>query len=76
MFSWNTLFPFELPSIGLPAFALPANIQRRFISYILRKSLGKFVKPGQLDDRQVDSQIGNGSIEITQIELADEVSTD
>jgi len=31
------------------------------------------VRPGQLDDEQVDSQIGSGFIEISQIELADEV---
>jgi hypothetical protein len=31
------------------------------------------VRPGQLDDEQVDSQIGSGFIEISRIELADEV---
>lgn len=73
MFSWSSLFPFELPTLGLPTFSIPANIQRRFISFVLRQSLGKFVRPGQLDDEQVDSQIGSGFIEISRIELADEV---
>lgn len=31
------------------------------------------MRPGQLDDEQVDSQIGSGFIEISRIELADEV---
>lgn len=74
MFSLGSLFPFELPSLRLPTLSIPANIQRRFISFVLRRSLGRFVRPGQLDDHQVDSQIGNGSIEISQIELSDEVS--
>ncbi|KAF8317481.1 hypothetical protein DL93DRAFT_2165719 [Clavulina sp. PMI_390] len=73
MFSWTaSLFPFELPTIRFPSLSIPANIQRRFVSFILRRSLGRFVRPGQLDDHQIDSQIGSGSLEISQIQLSDE----
>lgn len=70
----SSLFPFELPSLGLPTFSIPVSIQRRFFSFILRRALGKFLKPGQLEANQIEAQIGSGSIDITELELDDEVS--
>lgn len=73
--SWlSSLFPFELPSLALPTFSIPVSIQRRFFGFILRRALGKFLKPGQLESNQIDAQIGSGSIDITELELDDEVS--
>jgi autophagy-related protein 2 len=74
MISWGQFFPFSLPSITLPTLSIPINIQRRFLSFVLKRTLGHLVRPGQLDTHQIDAQIGNGWIEITDIELADEVS--
>lgn len=72
MFSFFQL-PFQIPSISLPSIALPASIQRRFIGFVLRRSLGNFVKPGQLDGDQVNAQLGSGFVEINDLELDGEV---
>ncbi|TFY57663.1 hypothetical protein EVJ58_g6885 [Rhodofomes roseus] len=57
MSSWTSWIP-SLPTIDL---SLPSGIQRRFISFALKRSLGHLLKPGQLDLQQVDSQIGVGA---------------
>ena len=57
----------------LPNFAIPTSIQGRFLSFILKKSLGHFVKPGQLDHHQIDSQIGSGYVQVNDLELHPEV---
>ncbi|KAI6045750.1 hypothetical protein EDC04DRAFT_2888774 [Pisolithus marmoratus] len=56
---------------GFPAFdfGVPASIQRRFFSFVLRKTLGRFFKPGQLDLHQIDSQLGSGAVHVTDLEL-------
>ncbi|OAX41967.1 hypothetical protein K503DRAFT_832684 [Rhizopogon vinicolor AM-OR11-026] len=59
---------------GLPSFdfSLPSGIQRRFFSFVLKKSLGHFLKPGQLDLHQIDSQIGSGVVQVRDLELDDQ----
>ncbi|KAL5511695.1 ATG2 [Sanghuangporus vaninii] len=64
-FSW---LPFTF-SFSLPDLAPPLSIQRRFISFILKRSLGHLLKPGQLDVNQIDAQIGNGFVEVKDLEL-------
>ncbi|KAJ7172409.1 hypothetical protein C8R46DRAFT_992546 [Mycena filopes] len=64
--SWYSSWLPGLPSIG---FALPATIQRRFISFVLKKSLGHLLKPGQLDIDQIDSQIGSGYVQVNDLQL-------
>ncbi|KAJ7905574.1 hypothetical protein B0H14DRAFT_2660774 [Mycena olivaceomarginata] len=59
--SWFSSWLPGLPSIS---FALPSSIQGRFISFVLKKSLGHLVKPGQLDIDQIDSQIGSGYVQV------------
>lgn len=71
MSSWYTSWLPGLPSID---FALPSTIQRRFISFALKKSLGHLLKPGQLDVHQIESQIGSGYVQINNLELDNEVS--
>ena len=72
----TTMFPsFSwLPSLPSIDFALPSSIQKRFISFALRQSLGHLLKPGQLDIQQVDSQIGSGYVQVRDLELNNEVS--
>lgn len=60
--SW---FP-NIPSFDL---SIPAGLQRHFLSYLLNKFLGHFVKNGQLDARSIDSQIGSGYVQVKDIEL-------
>ncbi len=67
--SWYSWLP-GLPSLS---FALPASIQGRFISFVLKKTLGHFVKPGQLDIDQIDSQIGSGFVQVTDVQLDNQV---
>lgn len=77
MTSWLPEWTYTLPSLpSLPSLgiALPSSIQRRFVSFVLRRSLGRFLKPGQLDDAQVDSQIGSGFVQINDLELDHAVS--
>jgi hypothetical protein len=77
-YSMSTWWPSWLQgitSLPIPTFglSLPSDIQRRFLSYILRRSLGRFLKPGQLDVQQIDSQIGSGYVQINDLEVDHEV---
>nr|XP_019013281.1 uncharacterized protein I206_01346 [Kwoniella pini CBS 10737]OCF52062.1 hypothetical protein I206_01346 [Kwoniella pini CBS 10737] len=62
-----TTFPFTLPS--LPSVSLPANIQRRFLSYVLKRSLGRFVKGEALDAERIQAQLSEGWVEIEGLEV-------
>ncbi|KAL5490249.1 ATG2 [Sanghuangporus weigelae] len=64
-FSW---LPFTF-NFSFPDLAPPLTIQRRFISFILKRSLGHLLKPGQLDVNQIDAQIGSGFVEVKDLEL-------
>ncbi|KIK57741.1 hypothetical protein GYMLUDRAFT_75350 [Collybiopsis luxurians FD-317 M1] len=65
--SWfSSWFPI-LPSINY--FTVPSSIQRRFISFLLKRSLGHLLKPGQLDIQQIDSQIGSGYVQVNDLQL-------
>ncbi|KIM31918.1 hypothetical protein M408DRAFT_327310 [Serendipita vermifera MAFF 305830] len=68
MFSFIQL-PFQLPSFSLPSLSVPASIQRRFIGFVLQKSLGHLVKPGQLDADKINAQLGSGDIEVNEVQL-------
>lgn len=72
MFSLPTFlaFPFTLPS--LPSISLPANIQRRFLSYVLKRALGRFFRSG-LDVDKIQSQISEGKVEIEDLVVDEEV---
>jgi len=64
-----------LPGLPNLNFAIPTSIQGRFISFVLKKSLGHLLKPGQLDYHQIDSQIGSGYVQVNDLELSPEVRT-
>ncbi|KAL4267314.1 Autophagy-related protein 2 [Pleurotus pulmonarius] len=66
MASWFTSWLPGLPTID---FSLPSTIQRRFISFVLKRTLGHFLRPGQLDVHQIDSQIGSGHVQVNNLEL-------
>ena len=68
--TWFPSFGFSLPSLS-PS----VSLQKRFISFVLKRSLGHLVKPGQLDVHQIDAQIGNGYVEVKDLELDSNVST-
>lgn len=64
--SWFASWLPAIPTINL---SIPTSIQSRFVSFFLKKSLGHFFKPGQLDTPQIDSQIGSGYVQINDLEL-------
>ncbi|WVQ78252.1 hypothetical protein IAT38_000336 [Cryptococcus sp. DSM 104549] len=66
-----TDLPFSLPfpSLPLPSIPLPANIQRRFLSYVLKRTLGRFVKHGPLDPERIQAQVSEGWVEIEGLEV-------
>lgn len=65
-------FPFTFPS--LPTITVPGNIQRRFLSYVLKRALGRFVKAGGLDVDRIQAQMSEGWVEIDGLEVDTEVS--
>ena len=66
---WYSSWIPDFPSIN---FGIP-GIQGRFVSFVLKKTLGHLLKPGQLDSHQIDSQIGSGYVQISDLELNPEV---
>nr|XP_018264125.1 uncharacterized protein I303_04005 [Kwoniella dejecticola CBS 10117]OBR86283.1 hypothetical protein I303_04005 [Kwoniella dejecticola CBS 10117] len=65
-----TTFPFTLPS--LPSISLPASIQRRFLSYVLKRSLGRFVRSDALDAERIQAQLSEGWVELEGLEVDSE----
>ncbi|KAF8636724.1 hypothetical protein AX17_003527 [Amanita inopinata Kibby_2008] len=70
MSSWYSSWLPGLPSLNFP---IPSSFQGRFVSFLLKKCLGHFLKPGQLDARQIESQIGSGFVQVNDLELNNEV---
>ena len=66
---WYSSWIPDFPNIN---FGVP-GIQGRFVSFVLKKTLGHLLKPGQLDPHQIDSQIGSGYVQINDLELSPEV---
>ncbi|KAG5728038.1 Autophagy-related protein 2 [Termitomyces sp. T112] len=69
MSSWFSSWLPALPSLNI---SLPSSLQGRFISFVLKKSLGQFLKPGQLDFHQIDSKISSGFVQINDLQLDDQ----
>jgi autophagy-related protein 2 len=68
--SWFLSWLSGLPSVEI---ILPSNIQRRFISFALKKCLERILRQGQLDAHRVDSQIDSGYVQVKGVELDNEV---
>lgn len=69
--SWFSWLP-ELPALNINL-TLPTNIQSRFLSFILKRTLGHFFKPGHFDASQIDSQIGSGFVQVKDLVLDNKV---
>ncbi|KAJ1032669.1 hypothetical protein NDA16_000692 [Ustilago loliicola] len=57
----------DLSSVS--AFSLSANLQKRILSYLLKRTLGHLVDGGQLDLAQIDAGIGTGRIQVRNVQL-------
>ncbi|SGY39460.1 BQ5605_C003g02224 [Microbotryum silenes-dioicae] len=67
---WSYLASY-LPSISwssLPLPSLPAKLQHRLLAFLLRRSIGTFVK-GQFDDESIEADLGNGLVKLQALEL-------
>ncbi len=54
---------------AVSAYSLSANLQKRILSYLLKRTLGHLVDGGHLDLAQIDAGIGSGRIEVRNIQL-------
>lgn len=69
--NWFTYLP--LPTFSsLPFPALPVRLQKKLLSFLLRKSIGSFVK-GQLAEDGID--LSQGNVTVSNLELLAEVSS-
>lgn len=59
-----------LPNLSFPS--LPQNLQRRLLSFLLRKSIGGFVRGG-LDAEAIEADLGKGSVRVQGLELESDV---
>lgn len=64
--------PISLPSF--PSISLPANIQRRFLSYVLKRAFGRFIVASGLDVDRIQAQISQGLVELERLEVDANVS--
>ena len=68
--SWWTPSWFSFPTID---FTFTSGLQRRFISFVLKRTLGHFLRPGQLDVQQIEAQIGSGYVQVKDLEIDHDV---
>ncbi|GAA5878303.1 hypothetical protein JCM1840_002374 [Sporobolomyces johnsonii] len=57
-----------LPSVSFPFPSLPSNVQQRLVGFLLRKSLGSFIKGG-LDSDRVEADLREGSFRVSRVEV-------
>ncbi|EJT98304.1 hypothetical protein DACRYDRAFT_110744 [Dacryopinax primogenitus] len=61
-----------IPSIRLPSFNVPAQIQNRLLSFAIRRSIGHLLKRGGVEIDKLDTQVGRGWVEVKDVELEEE----
>lgn len=57
----------------MPYLSLPENIQQKLVSFVLRRTLGKFVQHDGLLGDKVETQIASGRIAFGRLELDQQV---
>jgi autophagy-related protein 2 len=77
MFSF--LSAFSLPTLSnfttyIPGLSLPDNLQKRLVSFVLRRTLGRFVQHDGLLSERVDAQVSSGKLKIQRLDLDHAVS--
>lgn len=77
-FSFLSSFAFPtFPSISVPDIGsyLPENIQKRLVSYLLQRTLGRFVKKDGLQLERIEAEINQGRIRLEGLQIDVEVNT-
>jgi len=68
--------PLSLASAVLPGIptsvALPANLQQRLVAFLLRRTLGRFLKGG-LDDDRVQADVRAGRFVLQGVQVDEQV---
>ena len=60
----------SIPSIGS---YIPENIQKRLVSYLLQRTLGKFVKQDGLQLEGIEAAINQGRVRLEGLQIDTEV---
>lgn len=62
-----------LPALpALPTPSLPQSIQRRLLSFLLRRAVGTLVEGG-LDPEQIEADLAQGSARVSNLQLSSKV---
>jgi len=57
---------------GIPSVPLPANLQQRLVAFLLRRTLGQFLKGG-LDDDRVQADVRAGRFVLSTVQVDEQV---
>ncbi|KAJ1861829.1 hypothetical protein LPJ78_005107, partial [Coemansia sp. RSA 989] len=61
-------------SFSLPTWAVSNSLQKRLVKFLLRRTVGQFLKT-ELDDENLDVQLSGGQLRLRNVELSEEAST-
>ena len=63
---------------ALPSVPIPAKLQQRLVAFLLRRTIGRFVKGGGHslgDEGRIEADVRNGRVVVRDVEIDDAVST-
>ncbi|KAJ2850153.1 autophagy- protein 2 [Coemansia brasiliensis] len=60
-------------SFSLPTWAVSNSLQKRLVKFLLRRTVGQFLKT-ELDDENLDVQLSGGQLRLRNVELSEEAS--
>ncbi|KAJ2376738.1 autophagy- protein 2, partial [Coemansia sp. RSA 2611] len=60
-------------SVSLPSWATSNTLQKRLVKFLLRRTIGQFLK-SELDDEHLDVQLSSGQLRLRNVELSEEAS--
>ncbi|KAJ2083907.1 autophagy- protein 2 [Coemansia sp. RSA 988] len=62
-------------SFSLPSWAVSNSLQKRLVKFLLRRTVGQFLKT-ELDDDNLDVQLSGGQVRLRNVELSEEALND
>ncbi|KAJ2060111.1 autophagy- protein 2 [Coemansia sp. S146] len=62
-------------SVSLPSWAVSNTLQKRLVKFLLRRTIGQFLKT-ELDDEHLDVQLSSGQLRLKNVELSEEALND
>ncbi|KAJ2744885.1 autophagy- protein 2 [Coemansia sp. BCRC 34301] len=60
-------------SVSLPSWAVSNTLQKRLVKFLLRRTVGQFLKT-ELDDEHLDVQLSSGQLRLKNVELSEEAT--